>query len=76
MATIRLSAEERALIVALREKRRKPNTFFQNVISARVPCAYLGASCAGKTFAPNGVGSKQHTTCAPGTAALQAARKG
>lgn len=48
--------------------------FFQNVILARVPCAYKSPACKGITFAPKGVGSKQHTTCPKGKAALKKAR--
>lgn len=50
----------------------KPNTFYRDVIAKRVPCAYGVAACG--TFAPNGVGSKQHTTCKKGLAALRKAR--
>jgi hypothetical protein len=50
------------------------STFAEKVIKSRVPCAYGSASCAGVRFAPNGVGSKQHTTCEKGRAALKAAR--
>lgn len=45
------------------------NRFYAQVIRARVPCAYGVASCG--FFAPNGVGSKQHTTCPKGRAALK-----
>jgi hypothetical protein len=51
----------------------KPNTFHRDVIAKRVPCSYGVRSCG--AFAPNGVGSKQHTTCPKGRAALKAARK-
>lgn len=51
------------------------NTFFEKVIAARVPCAYGSAACKGRTFAPHGVGSQQHTSCKPGRDALAAARK-
>ena len=44
-----------------RGKSAKRNTFYEDVIKARVGCAYKSASCKGHTFAPNGVGSKQHT---------------
>jgi hypothetical protein len=50
----------------------KPNRFYTEVIASRVPCAYGSASCKGRTFAPNGVGSKQHTSCKKGLAALAA----
>lgn len=52
---------------------RKANTFHEKVIKARVPCAYGVESCG--RFAPNGVGSRQHTTCPKGRAALAKARK-
>lgn len=52
---------------------RKTNTFHEKVIKARVPCAYGVESCG--RFAPNGVGSRQHTTCPKGRAALAKARK-
>ena len=55
-------------------KAPKANTFFENVIRARVSCAHNAASCKGISFAPNGVGSRQHTTCPKGRAALKAAR--
>lgn len=59
-----------------RGKSAKPrgNTFYTEVIAARVPCAYGAKSCSDKHFAPNGVGSKQHTTCKRGLAALKAAK--
>lgn len=38
---------------------------------ARVGCAYGGCKAR---FLPNGVGSKQHTTCLKGRKALKAAR--
>lgn len=50
----------------------KPNRFYTEVIASRVPCAYGSAACKGRTFAPNGVGSKQHTSCKKGLAALAA----
>lgn len=50
------------------------STFAEKVIKARIPCAYGSATCAGIRFAPNGVGSKQHTTCEKGRAAMKAAR--
>ena len=53
-------------------KAKKANTFHEKVIRARVPCAYGVESCG--RFAPNGVGSKQHTTCPKGRKALAAAR--
>jgi hypothetical protein len=49
-----------------------PNDFVENVIRKRVGCAYRSPECAGRTFAPNGVGSFQHTTCASGRARLMA----
>lgn len=52
----------------------KKNTFYEAVIAARVPCAYGSRSCKSHHFAPNGVGSKQHTTCPKGLAAMKAAR--
>lgn len=52
---------------------RKANTFHEKVIKARVPCAYGVESCG--RFAPNGVGSRQHTTCPKGRKALASARK-
>ncbi len=57
------------------EKAPKARTpFFEAVIAKRVGCAYNAAACKGITFAPNGVGSKQHTTCTKGRAALKRAR--
>jgi hypothetical protein len=50
----------------------KGNDFYQRVIKARIGCAYGVKSCG--SFAPNGVGSRQHTTCPKGQAALSAAR--
>lgn len=55
-------------------KQKKSRLFREQVLGARVPCAYASKSCAGLHFAPNGVGSKQHTTCKPGRAAFDAAR--
>lgn len=52
----------------------KVNTFVRDVIHARIGCAYSAPTCKGITFAPNGVGSKQHTTCPKGRKALKAAR--
>lgn len=46
------------------------NGFYESVIKARVGCAYGVAKCG--RFAPNGVGSRQHTTCPKGRAALAA----
>jgi hypothetical protein len=60
--------------VALEATTPKVNTFYENVIKARVPCAYGSKSCAKRTFAPNGVGSFQHRTCAPGLVAMKAAQ--
>ena len=57
-----------------RGKSAKSNTFYEAVIAARVPCAYKSPSCKNHHFAPNGVGSKQHTTCKKGLAAMKAAR--
>jgi hypothetical protein len=54
---------------------RKANDFHEKVIKARVGCAYGSKSCEKQHFAPNGVGSKQHTTCPKGRAALKAARQ-
>ena len=51
----------------------KANTFHEKVIKARIPCAYGVESCG--RFAPNGVGSRQHTTCPKGRKALASARK-
>ena len=53
----------------------RTNTFHRDVIAARVPCAYGSASCKSHHFAPNGVGSLQHTTCPKGRAALAKAQK-
>jgi len=48
------------------------NSFYSAVIASRVPCAYGVAKCG--FFAPKGVGSKQHSTCKRGLAAMRAAR--
>jgi hypothetical protein len=53
--------------------KKATNAFYANVIASRVPCAYGSASCG--FFAPNGVGSQQHTGCKKGRAALAAARR-
>jgi hypothetical protein len=66
------SADRMRLVAGVPEP--KPNTFAEKVIKARIPCAYGSKSCAGIRFAPNGVGSKQHTTCDKGRAAMKAAR--
>lgn len=60
-------------VAPARTGKAKPS-FFEAVIAKRVPCAHGSASCKGKTFAPNGVGKVQHTTCKKGLAALKAAR--
>lgn len=69
--TINVSPEE-AATWGLAIPQSRPNTFYQNVIGARVPCAYNAPECAAVRFAPNGVGRYQHTTCAEGRAALAA----
>ena len=58
--------------LVLPETKAPGNTFYKNVIAARVPCAYSAPECVGKTFAPNGVGKFQHTTCSDGRKALAA----
>lgn len=62
------------LYMALLPPAAKANDFVDKVIKARVPCAYGSPECKDKTFAPNGVGKLQHTTCEFGRAALKAAR--
>lgn len=67
------SATGAASAVAAPAAAPKTNTFYRDVIAKRVPCAYGVATCG--TFAPNGVGAKQHTTCKQGLAALRKARQ-
>lgn len=67
-----LSAPAQASAPVKAAKLPKPNTFHAQVIAARVPCAY-GVQACGR-FAPNGRGSKQHSTCPKGRKAMKAAR--
>lgn len=53
-------------------KAPKPNSFYAQVIAARVPCAHGVAACG--FFAPNGAGKTQHSTCPKGRKAMKAAR--